>query len=76
MVAFGEVGCVASRSGVEAGGELEIAVLLVEVRGDRIASRDRFVDLGQRLQSGERAIGLADGDGAVEPDDRGVGEAE
>ena len=35
VVAFGEVGCVASCLGVETGRELEIAVLLVEVRGDR-----------------------------------------
>ncbi len=39
MVAFGEVGCVASRVGVQAGRELEIAVLLVQVRGDGFAPR-------------------------------------
>jgi len=37
MVAFGEVGSVASCVGIEAGSELEIAVLLVGVRGDRFA---------------------------------------
>ena len=51
MVAFCEVGCVASGVGIEAGGELEIAVLLVEVGGDRVAPRDVFVDLGQCRQS-------------------------
>src|SRR5262249_1715130 len=47
VVALGEVGCLASRVGVEAGRELEIAVLLVEIRGDRVVPRDVFVDLGQ-----------------------------
>ncbi|MEY2405907.1 MAG: hypothetical protein QOG39_823, partial [Acidimicrobiaceae bacterium] len=32
VVAFREVGCVASCVGIQAGSELEIAVLLVEVR--------------------------------------------
>ena len=76
MVAFCEVGCVASRVGIEAGCELEIAVLLMEVRGDRFAPRDVFVDLGQCRQSCERAVGLADCDRTVEPDDRSVGEPE
>ena len=51
MVAFGEVGCVASGVGIEAGRELEIAVLLVEVCGHCVAPRDVFVDLGQGRQS-------------------------
>ena len=33
-------------------------------------------DLGQRGEPGRRAVRLADGDGPVEPHDRGVGEAE
>ena len=53
-----------------------LAVLLVEVRGDRIAPRDVFVDLGQCRQSCGRAVGLADCDRTVEPDDRSVGEPE
>ena len=76
VVAFGEVGCVAGGLGVQAGGELEVAVLLVEVGGDRVAAQDVLVDVGQRRQPGGRAIGLADGDGPVEPDDRRVGEPE
>ena len=76
MVAFGEVGCVASCVGIEAGREFEIAVLLVEVRGDRFAPRDVFVDLSQCRQSCGRAVGLADCDRTVEPDDRSVGEPE
>ena len=60
MVAFCEVGCVASCVGIKAGSEFEIAVLLVEVRGDRFAPRDVFVDLGQCRQSCRRAVGLAD----------------
>ena len=75
MVAFGEVGCVASRVGIQAGRELEIAVLLVEVRGDGFAPRDLFVDIGQCRQSGGRAVGLADCNRTIEPDDRSVGEA-
>ena len=50
MVAFCDVGCVASCVGVKAGSEIEVAVLLVEVRGDRLAPRDVFVDLGQCRQ--------------------------
>ena len=44
VVALGEVGRVAGGVGVEAGGELEVAVLLVEVGGDRLAPRDVVVD--------------------------------
>ena len=62
--------------GIEAGGEFEVAVLLVEVRGDRIAPRDVLVDLGQCRQSRGSAVRFADGDGTVEPDDRSVGEPE
>ncbi len=76
MVAFCEVGCVASCVGIEAGSELEIAVLLVEVRGDRVAPRDVFVDLGECRQSCARAVCLTDCDRTVEPDDRSVGEPE
>jgi len=73
MVAFCEVRCVASYVGIEADSEFEIAVLLVEIRGDRFAPRDVFVDLGQCRQPCERAVRLADCDRTVEPDDRGVG---
>ncbi len=76
IVALGEAGCVASCIGIKASSECEIAVLLMEVRSDRFAPRDVFVDLGQCRQSCERAVGLADCDGAVEPDDRSVGEPE
>src|SRR5438105_15275173 len=76
MVAFCEVGCVASCVGIKAGSEFEIAVLLVKVRGDRLAPRDVFVHLGQCRQSCGRAVGLADCDRTVEPDDRSVGERE
>ena len=51
MIAFCEVGRVASGVGIEAGSEFEIAVLLVEVRGDRFAPWDVFVDLGQDRKS-------------------------
>ena len=40
MVAFREVGRAASRVGVQAHREFDVAVLLVEVRGDRVAARD------------------------------------
>ena len=76
MVAFCEVGCVASCVRIEAGSKFEIAVLFVEVRGDRFAPRDVFVDLGQRRESCRRAVGLADCDRTVEPNDRSVGEPE
>jgi len=76
VVAFCEVGCVASCVGIKAGSEFEIAVLFVEVRSDRFASRDVFVDLGQCRQSCGRAVGFADCDRSVEPDDRSVGEPE
>ena len=76
MVAFCEVGCVASCVGIKAGSEFEIAVLLVEIRGDRFAPRDVFVDLGKCRKSCGRAVGLADCDCTVEPDDRSVGEPE
>ena len=42
----------------------------------RFAARDVFIDLGQRRQSCGRAVGLADRDRTVEPDDRSVGEPE
>ena len=48
----------------------------MEVRGDRFASRDVLVDVGRCRQPGAGAVRLADGDRTVEPDDRGVGEAE
>jgi hypothetical protein len=76
MVAFCEVGCVASCVGIKTGSEFEIAVLFVEVRGDRFAPGHVFVDVGQCRQSGGRAVGLADCDRTVEPVDRSVGEAE
>ena len=76
MVAFCEVGCVASCDGIETGSKFEIAVLLVEVGGDRVAPRDVFVDLGQCRQTCGRAIGLADRDRTVEPHDWSVGEPE
>ena len=60
VVAFREVGCVARRVGVQAGRELEIAVLLVEVGGHRLPPWDVLVDLGQRRQSCGRAVGFAD----------------
>ena len=62
VVTFREVGCTASCVGIQAGSEFEIAVLLVEVRGDRFVPRDVFVDLGQCRQSSGRAVGLADCD--------------
>src|SRR3981081_1588031 len=73
MVAFGEVGCVPSCVGIKAGSEFEIAVLFVEVRGDRFVPRDVFVDLGQCRQSCGCAVGLADRDRTGEPDDRSGG---
>src|SRR5437660_1578515 len=39
MVAFCEVRCVAGCVGIQAGSQFEIAVLLMEVRGDRFAPR-------------------------------------
>src|SRR2546429_669573 len=76
MVAFCTVGCAASCAGIKAGSQFEVAVLFVEVRGDRFAPRDVFVDLGQCGQPCGRAVGLADCDRTVEPDDRSVGELE
>ena len=76
MVAFCEVGCVASGVGIEAGGEFEVAVLLVEVGGDRVAPGGRSSSTSASAASpGRRAVGPADRDGPVEPDDRRVGEA-
>ena len=76
MVVFCEARCVASCAGVKASSEFEIAVLFVEVSGNRFAPRDVFVDLGHCRQSCGRAVRLSDRDGTVEPDDRGVGEPE
>src|SRR6266566_9144822 len=55
MVAFGTVGCAASCVGIKAGSEFEVAVLFVEVRGDRFASRNVFVGLRQCGQPCGRA---------------------
>ena len=74
MVSFGDAGRVASGARIQAGRELEVAVLLVEVGGDRFASRHVFVDLGQRREPRGRSIGLTDCDRTVEPHDRSVGE--
>ena len=52
MIAFCEVGCVASGVGIQAGREFEIAVALVEVRGNRFAPREVFVDLGLAIKRG------------------------
>jgi hypothetical protein len=76
MVALGEVRGVASCVGIEARRELELAVALVEVRGNRFTPRHVLVDLGQCRQACARTVGLADRDRTVEPDDRRVGEPE
>jgi hypothetical protein len=76
MVAFCEVGCVASGGDIQPGREFEIAVPFVKVCGDRVAPRDVFVDFGECRQSCRRAFGLAHGDRTVEPHDRTVGEPE
>src|SRR5437879_12702758 len=68
MVAFCEVGCVASCVGIKAGSEFEIAVLFVAVGGDRFAPRGVFVGLGQCRRSSGRAGGLADCDRTDAPD--------
>ena len=44
VVALGEVGCVVSCLGIQAGRELEIAVLLVEVRGDGVTPGQLLVE--------------------------------
>ena len=62
VVAFCQVGRVAGRLSPEASGQLEVAVPLVEVRGDRLAPGDVLVDLGHCRQPCGRAIGLADCD--------------
>ena len=59
MVAFCDVGCIASCVGIEPRRELEVAVLLVEVRGDCVAPRDVRGDLGKCRQPGGRAVGLS-----------------
>src|SRR3954453_8611680 len=76
VVALGEVRRVLRGVRVETGGELEVAVLLVEMRRDRLAARDALVDLGECGQPRGRAVGLADRDGTVESHDRSVGEPE
>src|SRR3712207_6842870 len=76
MVAFCAAGRVASGVGIEAGSDLEIAVLLVEVRGARLAPGDLLVPLVQGRRPRRRAVGLPDCDRAVEPDDGSVGEPE
>jgi hypothetical protein len=73
MVALSEVGRVVGCVGIEAGSELQISVLLVEICGDRIAPRDVLVDRSECRQSRESAPRFADGDGTVEPDDWSVG---
>jgi hypothetical protein len=49
-------GAVAGRVGVETGREFQVAVLLVEVGGDRVTARDVLVDLRER---GRRTIGVS-----------------
>jgi hypothetical protein len=73
MVAFCEVGCIAGCVGVEAGSKFEIAVLLMQIRGDRSAPRDVFVDVSQYGQPGGCAVRCADRDRTVKSDDRSVG---
>jgi hypothetical protein len=53
MVALSEVGRVVGCVGIEAGSELQISVLLVEICGDRVAPRDVLVDLSECRQSRE-----------------------
>src|SRR4051794_23158993 len=74
VVALGEVRRVARRGRVEAGREVEVAVLLVEVGGHGIAPGHVPGDVAQRRQPGGRAVRLTDGDRAVEPHDGRVGE--
>jgi len=74
MVAFREVRCFASCVGIEADSEFEVAVLLVEIRSDRIAPRDERFDLGQGGQSCGSPGRLANGDRTVEAGDRVIGE--
>src|SRR4051794_25512690 len=76
VIAVREGWGVAGGESVEPGGAQEVAVLLVEVGGDRVVARHVLVDLGQRRQPGGRAVGLADRNRPVEPHDRRVGEAE
>ena len=76
MVAFRQVGGAASGVGIKPGRQFEIAVFLMEIGGDRISPRDVGVDAGEGRQSCGGAVGLADCNGAVEPDDRSVGEPE
>ena len=59
MVAFCEVQGVASCGGIQPDREVEIAVPLVEMRGDRVAPRDVFVDVVQGRQSCGCAVRFA-----------------
>ncbi len=74
--AFLQTRGVASGLGVQARRGAEIAVALVEVSGDGAATRDVVGNLGQRREPGRGAVGLADRNGPVEPDDRRIGEPE
>src|SRR5262249_44686979 len=76
VVALGQVGRVASRVRVQTGRDLEVAGLLVEVRGDGFPPRYVPVDRGQRREPGGCAVRLPDGHRAVQPDDRRVAEPE
>jgi hypothetical protein len=62
--------------GVEPGGGVQVTGPLVEVRRHRGVPRDAVVHLGEGGQPGRGAVGLADRDRAVEPDDGVVGEPE
>ncbi len=62
--------------GVQRRGDLEVAGVLVEVRARGGVPGERGVELGEGGQPGPRPVGLADRDGPVEPDDRGVGEGQ
>ena len=48
----------------------------MKVGGDRIPAGDALVDVGEGGESGQRAIGLPDRDGTVEPHHGRVGEPE
>src|SRR5699024_1085968 len=74
MVAFCYVRCLLGRRGVETCRLRQVAIALMQVRGDRVIPRYVGVECRQSPKPGPRTIGLPDRDGTVQPGDGAVGE--
>lgn len=76
MVAFGDVGGMPGRAGVQAGRKVEVATAFVKVRSDCVSAFDVVIDVCEGVESGFWSVGFGDRDDPIEARDRSVGEAE